>query len=125
MNPQKVLTLYLDALQTENYDQIMALFNNNAVVVSNLYGKVKASRYYKELFADTTQSKITPHNIFISNNGKTGAAHFTYTWKLKDGATATFECVDIVEFSQNGTIDKLTIIYDTSVIRESFENMKK
>ncbi|MGD2246955.1 MAG: nuclear transport factor 2 family protein [Candidatus Methanofastidiosia archaeon] len=125
MNPETVLTLYLDALQTGNYDEAMNLFSTNAVIVSPLYGRVKASHFYRDLFTDTTHSKIVPHNIFVSKDSKTGAAHFTYTWTLKDGTTATFECVDIIEFSEKGTIDQLTIIYDTSVIRKSFENMKK
>jgi hypothetical protein len=125
MEPETVLTLYLDALQTGNNDQVIRLFSNNAVVVSPLYGRVEASHFYRDLFTDTTHSKIVPHNIFISKDGTTGAAHFTYTWTLKDGTAATFECVDIIEFSEKGTIDQLTIIYDTSVIRKSFENMKK
>jgi pimeloyl-ACP methyl ester carboxylesterase len=39
--------------------------------------------------------------------------------------STSFECVDIFRFDENGKIKELTIIYDTSKIRTSFEEMKK
>ena len=45
-------------------------------------------------------------------------------WILKDGTKTSFECVGIAEFSDDGKINRLTIIYDTARVRHEFEKMK-
>ena len=122
MEIEKTLKLYLKALEKGSYEDIIKLFTENAMVNSPLYGKIKASEFYKELFKDTAKSKISLLNIFTDKN--LGAAHFLYEWVLKDGTPTSFECVDIFKFS-DGKIKHLTIIYDTYKTRQSFENCKK
>jgi len=113
-------------LEIGSADEIIKLFSPDAVVHSPLYGDVKAKKFYQELFKDTSKSKITLMNIFVSqNNPQIAAGHFRYVWILKDGTSTSFECVDIFRFDENGKIKELTIIYDTSKIRTSFEEMKK
>ena len=121
MDIEKILTQYLHGLEKGSYQDIIALFTDDAVVKSPLYGTVKASQFYKELFNDTTQSTITVLHTFTQLT--TGAVHFQYTWVLKDGIKTSFECVDVVECS-GGKIQQLTIIYDTYAVRQSFEKMK-
>lgn len=122
MEPEPLLNQYLHALEKGDYDSILHLFTEDAVINSPLYGRVKASHFYKELVDDTKKSTITVLHIFTSKNA--GAVHFFYEWTLKDGTLTTFECVDIVEFSGNGKIKELTIIYDTYRTRKHFERMK-
>jgi len=122
MEIEKTLKLYLKALEKGSYEDIIKLFTENAMVNSPLYGKIKASEFYKELFKDTAKSKINLLNIFTDKN--LGAAHFLYEWVFKDGTPTSFECVDIFKFS-DGKIKHLTIIYDTYKTRQSFENCKK
>ncbi|HEC95886.1 MAG TPA: nuclear transport factor 2 family protein, partial [Euryarchaeota archaeon] len=64
MEIEKTLKLYLKALEKGSYEDIIKLFTENAMVNSPLYGKIKASEFYKELFKDTAKSKITLLNIF-------------------------------------------------------------
>jgi len=122
---EKIIKKYLEALEKGNYENMMKLFSDGAVIISPLYGEIKAADFYKELFKDTSKSKITLLNIFKSDNKSIGAGHFRYDWILKDGTPTSFECVDIFEFSDNGKIKKLSIIYDTSNIRQSFKKMKE
>lgn len=124
MEIEKILTQYLEALEKGSYQDVMNLFSENAVVTSPLYGRVKAAQFYKELLKDTTKSKITVLNLFTNKSETVGAAHFLYEWILKDRTVTSFECVDVVEFSCNGKIDHLTIIYDTHETRQAFEKMK-
>ncbi|MBU7019036.1 MAG: nuclear transport factor 2 family protein [Theionarchaea archaeon] len=119
---EEVLTKYVQALEKGDYSCIMTLFTQDAVIVSRLYGKVKASHFYKELLRDTGKSAITLFHVFTTRNA--GAIHFLYKWMLRDGTQTSFECVDIVEFSEDGKIKQLTIVYDTSKIRKEFEEMK-
>ncbi|MBU7046496.1 MAG: nuclear transport factor 2 family protein [Theionarchaea archaeon] len=119
---EEVLTQYIQALEKGDYSDIMALFTQDAVILSPLYGKVRASHFYKELLKDTGKSTITVFHVFTNKN--VGAIHFLYEWMLNNGTQTSFECVDIVEFSEDGRIKQLTIIYDTSGIRREFEKMK-
>jgi len=126
MQIEKTIKEYLRGLEIGSADEIIKLFSPDAVVHSPLYGDVKAKKFYQELFKDTSKSKITLMNIFVSqNNPQIAAGHFRYDWILKDGTSTSFECVDIFRFDENGKIKELTIIYDTSKIRTSFEEMKK
>jgi len=126
MEIEKTLKLYLQALEKGSYGGITKLFTEDAMVNSPLYGKIKASEFYKELFKDTAKSKITLLNLFTSkNNRNVGAAHFLYEWMLKEGTPTSFECVDIFKFSDDCKIKYLTIIYDTYKTRQRFEEMKK
>ncbi|KYK30163.1 MAG: hypothetical protein AYK19_18650 [Theionarchaea archaeon DG-70-1] len=125
MEIEKTLTQYLHALQKGSYEDIIELFAEDAVINSPLYGKVKASHFYEELLKDTQKSEITLLNIFFNESRSVGAVHFLYKWILNNGKITSFECVDIVEFSDNGKIRQLTIIYDTYGTREGFEKMKE
>jgi ketosteroid isomerase-like protein len=114
---QKVMKLYLDALQAGDYSRITSLFTENATIDSPLYGKIDATDFYRKLFKDTDFSKIIPLNFFVE--GQTGAAHFRYEWQLANQKRTSFECVDIFEFN-NDKIVHLTIIYDTKHTRSAF-----
>lgn len=126
MNKREIVEAYFKGLESGSYEQIIKLFTPQAIVHSPLYGKIKADKFYKELFAVTNNSKITLKNIFESVTiPNTYAGHFLYDWTLKDGTNAPFECVDIFEFSANGNhIEKLRIIYDTQHTRKAFDRIQ-
>lgn len=120
MDKQGVIKAYFHGLEKVSYEDIIKLFSPNAVVHSPLYGKVEAACFYKELFADTQNSKIVLKNIFVSpDQPNTAAAHFIYSWTMKDGTFVQFECVDLFEFALD-MIASLTIIYDTYHTRKEF-----
>lgn len=126
MEIEETIKLYIRALEKGSYEAITKLFAEDAIVNSPLYGKVKASEFYKELFKDTTKSKITLLNIFVSKSNRgIGAGHFRYDWILKDRTPTSFECVDVFQFANDGKIKQLTIIYDTYKTRQAFEKIKK
>lgn len=122
MNKQDVIKSYFHGLEKSSYQDIIKLFSPNAVVYSPLYGKIEAIRFYKELFSDTQSSKIGLNNIFLSaDKPDTAAAHFVYSWTMKDGTQVQFECMDVFDFApQSGKILSLTIIYDTYHTRKDF-----
>ncbi len=124
MKIENTLTQYLQFLEKGNYQSIAQLFTSDAVIRSPLYGELPASAFYEQLLNDTTQSRITLLNLFANEPKRIGAAHFLYEWVLKEGTVTSFECVDVVHFSDSGKIDQLTIIYDTYKTRQAFEEMK-
>ncbi len=126
MQIEKTIRNYLKGLEVGSAEEIIKLFSPDAVVHSPLYGEIQAKKFYQNLFKDTSKSKTTLINIFVSqNNSQIVAGHFRYDWILKDGTPTSFECVDVFRFVEDGKIKELTIIYDTSKIRTSFEDMKK
>lgn len=126
MQIEKTIKEYLRGLEVGSDDEIIKLFSPNAVVHSPLYGKIQAQKFYQDLFKDTSKSTITLMNVFVSqDNPKIAAVHFRYGWILKNGTRTSFECVDVFRFDKDGKIKELTIIYDTSKIRNAHEDMKK
>ena len=111
---KSTIHIYLEGLQSANEEKIISLFSDHAMIHSPLYGDKFAKEFFKVLFADTFQSEIKLLNIF-QNPDRPGsyAAHFNYTWTLKNGAISHLECVDIFQFDELGKIIEMTIIYDT------------
>lgn len=127
MSYETIIQSYFHNLEQRDYQKLIALFAEEAVVVSPLYGNKRATDFYKELFLDTSKSKITMKNIFTrSQQSNIAAAHFLYEWTMKDNKVTSFECIDIFEFvmNDNEKIKKLTIVYDTFQIRSRFDEMK-
>ena len=114
---------YLQHLEAADYMQLMTLFAENAVVHSPLYGQMPASQFYKDLFEDTAESKLTLLNLLHGEDPSTAAIHFQFDWTLADGTAAPFEVVDVLTFSEKGKIQELKIIYDSSKTRPAFDNL--
>ena len=121
-NKEETIKAYFQGLQAGSYEQVIRLFDKDAIVHSPLYGEIRADKFYRELFAATSSSTITLKNIFLSSNDPhSAAAHFLYDWVLKDGQKAPFECIDVFEFSNDNKIVDLKIIYDTYSVRGKFD----
>lgn len=125
MNFEELIKEYFNGLESGNVEQLLSIFEENAVVLSPLYGRLSAKKFYSDLFKDTTQSKITLLNTLQSNeNENTCAGHFRYDWTMKDGSLVTFECVDVFKVTEKNKIEQLTIIYDTFGVRDNFNKLK-
>jgi hypothetical protein len=126
MTPENLIQEYLSALEKSDVNKIFQLFKEDAIVVSPLYGEIKASHFYPELFEDTLASKITLKDIYYSSSVKNRiAAHFVYDWKMRNESYVEFECMDVFELDKpSEKIEKLTIIYDSRQTRDEFDNLK-
>ena len=125
MNQKKIITVYLRGLEKGNCNEILELFTNNATVSSPLYGEVKATDFFEQLFEDTSDSKIELHGVFVDiSDSNKYAAHFRYDWNLKNGQRVSFNCVDIFEFEEDSSkINHLSIIYDSKTTIEAFNEL--
>jgi hypothetical protein len=89
---------YFRGLETADYQSLIQLFEEDAIVNSPLYGRVLAKDFYKDLFNDTSKSKITMLNMFATiGNPLIGAGHFRYDWIMKNGTYDTFGIRDAFE----------------------------
>lgn len=95
MNNKESLKKYLQFLEAADYENLISLFSKDAVVYSPLYGKVAVGKFYKDLFQDTSESKLTLINLFTGEEENTAAVHFQFDWILSDGSAAPFEVIDV------------------------------
>lgn len=122
---QEVIRRYLQGLEAGSAEQIISLFTAEGIVHSPLYGRQDAGDFYKALFKDTTRSEISLFHVFQeTENPAVAAAHFRYDWRMRDGSSHSFECVDVFHFDEDGKIKELRIIYDTQDTRKAFNNLK-
>ncbi|APZ47110.1 hypothetical protein BW723_12815 [Polaribacter reichenbachii] len=121
MNKKEIAKQYITHLENGNIKQVVALFNENGMVDSPLYGIKKADEFYRELNSDTANSELHLKGIFEENDSSSLALYFTYKWTLKNNKKVEFDVVDIIEFDNQNKINKLKIIYDTVTARKLVE----
>ena len=119
---EDIIKLYLEGLEKADVAELLKLFTDGAAVSSPLYGEVAAVDFFKQLFEDTAESKISLQGVFTQvSDPNIYAAHFNYDWKLKSGEHVSFKCMDIFTFAdRSDKISHLTIIYDSSRTRDAF-----
>ncbi|MGR4869174.1 nuclear transport factor 2 family protein [Variovorax sp. LARHSF232] len=114
---------YLKCLHATDVPGLVDCFEPEGVVHSPFLGTMKARDFFPKLAGASTQSVITPIDLFESVKADGAvhrvAAYFRYDWTLKDGKVVTFTCVDVFEF-QGGSerIASMSIVYDTHPLRE-------
>lgn len=112
---------YLDGLERADTKALLALFSEDAMVYSPLYGALEARVFYPKLMADTTASEISLLDVFTNEENRTAVVNFLYTWTMANGATTVFDCVDVFAFDEQGKIRSVKIIYDTAPTRILFD----
>lgn len=125
MTKKEIALKYLEHLETGNVDKVIALFNENGIVDSPVYGIKKADEFYHILDNDTTNSKLSLLGIFEEETSSNLALYFKYEWTLKNNQEVAFDVIDIIEFDAQNKISKLKIIYDTVISRELVKQLEK
>lgn len=121
MTPKELCEQYLSALNEGSVARVLSLFEQDAVVVSPLYGTMPAARFYADLFADTNRSETRFVDLFESAAGAV-ALQFHYRWTLSSGRVVEFDCVDVFRLNADRSrFVSLTIIYDTAPLRADFD----
>jgi hypothetical protein len=118
MDKKEIANTYLEYLERGDIEQLIALFDENGIVDSPIYGIKKADEFYRELNDDTSNSELHLKGIFEQNNSNDLALYFTYEWTLKNNQKVKFDVVDIIELDAKNKIKKLKIIYDTVLARK-------
>ena len=125
MTSKELCERYLEALNAGSVEQVLALFDPDATVLSPLYGKMSATTFYRALFADTNRSETRFANLFESAAGPV-ALQFHYRWTMASGRVVEFDCVDVFELNADRSrFTGLTIIYDTAPLRADFEDARR
>ncbi|PMS15508.1 polyketide cyclase [Trinickia dabaoshanensis] len=114
----ETISQYLTLLEQGDTEGIVALFTEDAQIYSPFLGWMTPAPFFTKVREASGQSRITPIDTLVSISGNARAiGYFTYDWGLKDGTQVSFDCCDVFDFSDDGRIRKMTIIYDTYPIR--------
>lgn len=125
MTPKELCQQYLAALNGANLERVLSLFDEDAVVVSPLYGTMPVSAFYRDLFHDTSRSETQFVDMFASESGAV-ALQFHYRWTLSSGRIVEFDCVDVFVLNDTRSrFAKLTIVYDTAHLRADFDAARR
>jgi len=124
MDKRQIISDYLMFLTLGDYNKITSLFSRNAVIISPLYGRIRAKKFYKDLLNDSKKSKIKLIDVFY-NQTQMALGYFKYDWILKNNSSISFYGVDVFKFNKAGKIEEMRILYDTYPIRKSFNKLKK
>ena len=112
---------YLKCLHASDVPGLVDCFEHEGIVKSPFLGTMKARDFFPKLAGASSQSVITPIDLFESVEAGGAvhrvAAYFRYDWTLKDGKVVTFTCVDVFEFAGSDRIASMTIVYDTHPLR--------
>lgn len=119
-NLSEIVSTYLTELEKCTPETICPLFSKNADIYSPFLGWMKPKPFFENLKKASGPSTITTIDICVSSVGNLRATgYFRYDWTLSDGSIAPFDCVDVFEFSDDGLIEKMVIVYDTHPIRDT------
>lgn len=109
---------YFAALERADFDSIVALFGPDAMITSPFLGRVAPRPFYDKVAGVSNSSKPDGAELFVSASGSRRAiGYFNYAWVLKDGTRIGFQCADVFEFTREGLISDLNIVYDTDPVR--------
>ncbi len=104
---------YLKALEKGELKGILELFTKDGQVISPVYGRLHADKFYRALLADTQNSELELHHCICDHKANKLAIYFTYRWTLKDDSLLIFDVVDILVLDNNHKVKELTIVYDS------------
>ena len=110
MNNKTIARKYIEFLEKGDLNGINRLFHKDGMVESPLYGKMRASEFYKELMSDTTKSQLEIKGIYETPESNSIALFFNYKWTMKNNEIADFDVVDIIDFNNTSEIRNLKII---------------
>jgi SnoaL-like protein len=119
-----LVATYLRSLADADSALAVSLFAEDGVVHSPLYGSRPARDFYPQLFADTSEARLTLRSVMSGKDraGRTTVSFwFHFDWRLPSGAAAPFDTVDVATLGTDGRIKELHVVYDTVDVRPAFE----
>lgn len=117
---QKVAAVrhYFALMSASDIEGIIALFEDDAFIISPFLGKLAASDFFKKLGNASTSSHLTVFDVLLGEDGDSAAAHFEYDWTLASGDQFVFQGIDYFKFGNSGKFASMSIFYDTHPVRE-------
>jgi hypothetical protein len=109
---------YLRGLERFDIDAMVALFRDDAMIHTPLFGALAPRPLFEKVRDSSAQNRIELVDVLVSADGAPRAiGYFVYDRGFKDGSRVRFDCCDIFAFDPDGLVARMTIVYDTHLIR--------
>lgn len=114
MDHKKTIQKYYRRIQAQDYKGILALFSKKGWVVHPVFGKRGAGPFFKRLLSVSVVNRTRIKNLFVDpKQPNRVAAYLSDQVKTNEGEKyAIPHIVHVFDFSKEGTIKQITVIFD-------------
>ncbi len=120
------LSTYFDGMNSERYDQVAALFTQDAELKAPgtewVSGRPAVEGYYRAALGPYPVHRDEPTRIIVADSTATVEIHFSGA--LASGIPLEFDAVDVFDFDEAGQITRLTSWYDSHAVRADLRNAR-
>ena len=125
MTVNELCSRYLSALEKGDLEEIVALYSDEATVKSPISASTPVRTFFTNVFRITSERTAQLHTVLLGvDHPNRAAVHFAYTRAVRERPSATVECVDLFELSDDRQrFIAQQIIYDTGPVRADFDSL--
>ena len=116
---------YLAAVERRDLEAVLALFTDDGIVVSPLYGEAPARDFFSAFLTDTDGAQLELVDVYEASDPRRFALHLRSRWTLSGGFVTNLDAVDLVELAPDqDRFSRMVVVYDSAQVRGRFEGMK-
>ena len=121
------LDAYFEGLNTERYDDVVALFAGGAELiapgVSLRSGHEALAEYFRAALRPYPEHRDQPTRVILAES--TATVEITFTGALASGERMEFDAVDVFDFDESGKIARLSSWYDSHAVRKRLREIRE
>ncbi len=119
LDVRAVIGAYFDAINSERYDDVAALFAEDGVLIAPgmrpRQGRDDIAAYFPKVLARYPEHFDDATRVLV--DGRAAAVEIDFTGKLDTGDPISFQAIDIFDLDEHGRIAKLSTWYDSHPLR--------
>lgn len=123
MSHEETIKKYYQAIEKQDHSAVIHFFSKDGTIIHPIFGTTIAVDFFKMLLKQATSSnKISIKNIFHDPHQPNRLAVY-FSDKVVGKEGYTFEIahgVHVFDFTSEGLIHKITVIFDTYPVRGKF-----
>jgi ketosteroid isomerase-like protein len=116
---QTTLDAYFDGMNSERYEEVAALFTEDAELKAAgtewVSGRAAVEGYYRAALGPYPVHRDEPTRIIVADSTATVEIHFSGA--LASGIPLEFDAVDVFDFDEAGLVTRMTSWYDSYAVR--------
>ena len=119
LDVRAVIGAYFDAINSERYDDVAALFAENGTLIAPgtklRQGREAIAAFFPKVLARYPEHHDDATRVLV--DGRAAAVEIDFTGKLDTGEPISFQAIDIFDLDEQGKIAKLSTWYDSHPLR--------
>jgi ketosteroid isomerase-like protein len=123
---QTTLDAYFDGLNSERYDDVVALFADGAELIAPgtpPRSGADLGEYFRAALRPYPEHRDEPTRVILAES--TATVEITFTGALASGERMEFDAVDVFDFDDAGKIVRLSSWYDSHAVRRRLREIRE